>query len=79
MNSRFINLLGAAALTVSLASCAAASEDLSSSSVKAEQKTVAVEAEESNDSDNYKQIYAFTHDWKVKTTNCFDYYMVNIY
>lgn len=30
-------------------------------------------------SDNYKQIYAFTHDWKVKTTNCFDYYMVNIY
>ena len=49
MNSRFINLLGAAALTVSLASCAAASEDLSSSSVKAEQKTVAVEAEESNE------------------------------
>lgn len=45
MNSRFINLLGAAALTVSLASCAAASEDLSSSSVKAEQKTVAVEKE----------------------------------
>lgn len=44
MNSRFINLLGVAALTVSLASCAAASEDLSSSSVKAEQKTVAVEA-----------------------------------
>ena len=30
-------------------------------------------------SDNYKQIYAFTHDWSVRTTNCFDYYMVSIY
>ena len=44
MKFKFINLLGAAAVTVGLMSCAAASEDLSSSSVKAEQKTVAVEA-----------------------------------
>ena len=28
--------------------------------------------------DNYKQIYAFTHDVNVTATNCFDYYTVNI-
>ena len=28
--------------------------------------------------DGDRQIYAFTHDVNVKTTNCFDYYTVNI-
>lgn len=30
------------------------------------------------DDDNYKKIYAFTHDVNVTATNCFDYYTVNI-
>lgn len=39
MKFKFINVLGAAALALSLASCAAASEDSPSSSVKKEEKT----------------------------------------
>ena len=57
MKFKFINLLGAAAVTVGLMSCSAASEDLSSSSVKTEQKAaVTAETELGRALQNYSNL-----------------------